>query len=130
MPKLLVCKFCAIKTRNLLSNLYFLVVDEITMVRVAHPKPVLVSKIVDQIITELVKAVNDFRDETNKDSKFSTSYVGGRDNSAKTHADNAIKFLRWLYETELGLTAPAAYTEAELDALDRNLRTFEDGTNP
>jgi len=98
------------------------------MARVDNTKTNLAGMAISYITDELNTAREDFIEEENRDSKFSTTHVSGRDSSAKTHADNAVKMLRWLYEIEFALTPPTPLTDAEVDAIDVNIRTFDDGT--
>ena len=98
------------------------------MVRVANNKDVIANGAVSYIINKLQDALTDFHEELNEETKFSTTHISGRDSSAKTHADNAIKMLRWLYETEFGLVPPSPNTDAEVDVINPDIRTFEDGT--
>lgn len=97
------------------------------MARKANPKNVIANGAVSYIINQLQDALTDFHEELNEDKKFKTTHVSSRDGSAKTHADNAIKMLRWLYEKEFGLTPPAPYTNVEVDGIEKSIRTFDDG---
>lgn len=98
------------------------------MTRVTNTKTNLASIAISYITSELNTAREDFIEEENRDAKLDATYVSARDGSAKTHVDNAIRLMRWMYEVEFGLTPPAPYTDAEVDLLDVNIRTFEDGT--
>ena len=98
------------------------------MARVTNPKDKIANGAVSYIINELQNAVTDFHEELDKDNKLKTTYISARDGSAKTHADSAIRMLRWLYETEFGLTPPAPLSDAEVDVIDPDIRTFEDDT--
>jgi len=46
---------------------------------------------------------------------------------AKTHNQNAVKMYRWLLD-EMSIPTPTAYTDAEVDGIDKEIRTFDDGT--
>ena len=98
------------------------------MVRVANPKDKIANGAVSYIVNQLQAAISDFHEELDEDSKLDATYVAARDGSAKAHADLAIKMLRWVYEIEFGLTPPSPNTDAEVDAIDIDIRTFEDGT--
>jgi len=98
------------------------------MARVANAKDVIANGAVSYIVNELQTALSDFHEELDTESKLDATYVTARDGSAKTHADNAIKMLRWLYEVEFVLTPPAPLTDTEVDAISADIRTFEDGT--
>ena len=97
------------------------------MARVANAKDVIANGAVSYIMNELNAALEDFHEELNLESKLDATYVSARDGSAKTHADNGIRMLRWLYEIEFGLTPPTPLNDAEVDAIDIDIRTFEDG---
>ena len=98
------------------------------MVRVANAKNVIANGAVSYIIRELQTALSDFHEELDEDTKLDAAYIAARDGSAKTHADNAVKMLRWLYEVEFALAPPAPLDDAGVDAIDVEIRTFEDGT--
>ena len=98
------------------------------MARITNPKNEIANGSVSYIINELQKAITDFHEELNEESKLDATYLAARDGSAKTNADNAIKMLRWLYEIEFGLIPPTPLSDAEVDIIDINIRTFEDGT--
>ena len=97
------------------------------MARIANPKDQIANAAVSYIVNELQNATKDFHEELDQESKLKTAYISARDGSAKAHADNAIKMLRWLYEDEFGLAPPAPYSDSEVDGIDDNIRTFEDG---
>jgi len=98
------------------------------MARIANAKDKIANGAVSYIVNELQTATSDFHEELNEESKLDATYVAARDGSAKTHADNAIKMLRWLYEIEFALTPPAPLDNTEVDAINIDIRTFEDGT--
>jgi len=98
------------------------------MARVANPKDVIANGAVSYIVNELQDALSDFHEELDLDGKLKVAYVSARDGSAKTHAENAIKMLRWFLETEFSRTPQIPLTNAEVDSIDANIRTFEDGT--
>lgn len=97
------------------------------MVRVKNNKRILVREALGYIEQEIHGANNDLREELDTDNKLDVTYKTGRDASAKTHVKNAIKMFRWLVEVEFSLTVPNAYTNAEVDAIDIDIRTFDDG---
>ncbi len=98
------------------------------MALVPNPKDVIANAAVSYIVNELRQATTDFHEELNVDTKFSTAHVSSRDAAAKVHADNGIRMLRWLYETEFSLTPPTPYSNAEVDAISATIRQFDDGT--
>ena len=97
------------------------------MVRQDNNKDIIADKAVAYINAELHNAVHDFKEELDVHGKYTTAYKDGRDGSAKTHVDNAIKMIRWIYETEFGLTPPNPFTNVEVDGINIDIRTFEDG---
>jgi len=97
------------------------------MARVANTKRVIANRSVSYIINKLKSGLKDFFEELDEDSKFSTTYKAGRDTSAKDKIDDAIRMLRWLYETEFSLTPPAPFTNGDVDTIEEDIRTFEDG---
>lgn len=97
------------------------------MARITNPKIELANEAISYIQNELKYSIDDFVDELNKDSKLDPTYVSARDGSAKTHLNNAMKMLKWLCETEFGLTAETPYTDTEVDSISINLRTIDDG---
>jgi hypothetical protein len=100
------------------------------MVLQPNPKNVIANGAVSYIINQLQDGLRDFHEELNEESKLDSTYIAARDGSAKTHADNAIRMLRWLYETEFGLAPPSPYTDVDVDGINPNIRQFEDGIDP
>jgi len=98
------------------------------MVRQDNPKDVIANGAVAYIINRLQTALSDFREELDLDNKLDATYISARDGSAKANADDAIRMLRWLYEIEFSLTPPSPLSDAEVDAINPGIRTFEDGT--
>ncbi len=97
------------------------------MARVDNPKHEIAGGAVSYIRNQLRDGVNDFQHELDLNTRFSAAYIGSRDGSAKTHIDNAIRMLRWIYETEFGLSPPVPFTDGDVDGININIRTFEDG---
>ncbi len=62
--------------------------------------------------------------ETNPGGIYDGTYVGGLDASAKSDEGDIIKMLRWLADN-LGFTVPPAFSDAEVDAIDPNIRQKE-----
>ena len=98
------------------------------MAIVPHQKHTIVNNSIGYISQKLRETSEAIREEQDLDSKLDSTYVAGRDAEAKSKIDDVIKMLRWLYETELGLTAPAPFSDAEVDAINPNFREFDDGT--
>lgn len=97
------------------------------MARIANNKDIIANGAVSYIINKLNGALEDFHEELNTQSKLDATYVAARDGSAKAKADDAIRMLRWIYETEFGLVPPTPFTNGDVDTIDENIRTFEDG---
>jgi len=98
------------------------------MARVTNPKDELVNGAGSYIINEIQLAISDFHEEKDVETKLDAAYVAARDGSAKTHLIDAVRLLRWLIETEFTRVPPTPLTNAEVDALRPDIRTFEDGT--
>ena len=97
------------------------------MVLVANDKDVIANAAGSYIINSIQKALTAFNEELDEDSKLDSTYVTNRDGVAKTEIDNAIRMLRWVYETEFGLSPPAPYTDGDVDTIDLNIREHDDG---
>jgi len=77
---------------------------------------------------EIHAANRDVDEETRNDPRFKATYITARDQSAKDHLLNVVKAVGWL-RLDLGLTGNIApFTDAEIDALDRDITEFDDGT--
>ena len=97
------------------------------MARIANAKDVIANGAGSYIINEIQAALNAFHEELDEDSKLDAGYIAARDGTAKTRIDNAIRMLRWIYETELSLTPPTPYTDGDVDGINIDIRTFDDG---
>jgi len=99
------------------------------MAIVPQPKRSKIRNLFAYVTDEINQANRDLKDEADPDTlgRLDDTYVAGRDAAAKQHLGNAIKAIRWLAD-DLGETVPPAYTDAEIDALNREIREFEDGT--
>lgn len=97
------------------------------MARVANPKNEIANHAGSYIINSIQRALTAFHEELDENNKLDATYVSNRDGIAKTEIDNAIRMLRWIYETEFSLTPPAPYTDGDVDTIDENIRTSEDG---
>jgi hypothetical protein len=96
------------------------------MVLVANPKSHIVNESGAYIVNKIQDAITAFREELDINTKFSASYIASRDGLAKTNIDDAIAMIRWLYETEFGLTPPPALTDIQVDAINPNIRQYDD----
>lgn len=98
------------------------------MALIPNDKDVIANGAGSYIINSVQRALTAFHEELDENNKLSTTYISARDGTAKTEIDNAIKMLRWLYETEFGLTPPAPYTDTEVDGISPSIREHDDGT--
>ena len=64
--------------------------------------------------------------ETNPNGIYDATFVAGLDTSAKQDEGDIIQMLRWLADNE-GFTVPAAFSDAEVDAINPKIRQKEDG---
>lgn len=98
------------------------------MARVAQNKRIKTNNLFSYALEEIHAVKKDFDDEVSGDPRFKATYVSARNASAKDHLVNAIKAVTWL-RINLGITGNIApFTDAEIDALNRDIREFDDGT--
>ena len=77
-------------------------------------------------VEDEIHAVNkDLKIEMLNNPEYDSTFRAGRDASAKDHAKNIVKAIRWLIN-DLGLSTPSAFTDAQIDALSREIREFDD----
>ncbi len=109
------------------------------MARVANDKKTLtkgtlnyVSKQINttnQHLVENDEGIQRLRDEP--DVKFDTvttdDYQKQLENLADTSSSEAVQMYLW-YLNDQSIATPTAYTDAEVDAIDPNIRTSDDGT--
>lgn len=74
------------------------------------------------LASEMQQAQLKLSDELDLGSKFKTSYLNGLDSSAKQNASNIVKMMRWMI-SDLGVGTPDAFTDAEVDAINEEIRT-------
>jgi len=76
-----------------------------------------------------LKKIDIFDEQTNLanfDSNQVTDFKTALRNQAKSDVRDGVKMLRWMF-TELGITTiPTAYTDAQVDAIDENIRTHDE----
>lgn len=96
------------------------------MVLVDQDKDEKIRRLVNWVSSEFVHARLDLFEEKNPGGKFDAAWVAGRDASAKGHVSDGIRALRWLFDN-LGVTVPAAYSDAEIDEKDSEIRQKDDG---
>ncbi len=76
-----------------------------------------------------LKMVDEF-DRDNPGHTFTTANVTTYKNKlkqdAKASVQNTTKMIRWLFSEFNITTIPSAYTDAEVDAIDADIRTHED----
>jgi len=69
------------------------------------------------------EANDSLRIEEENAPEYTTTYKSGLDASAKNNLKVIVKMLRWL-ASDLGITTlPAAFTDAQVDAIDPTIRT-------
>lgn len=98
------------------------------MARVERDRTGAISQVMNYVQQQFNDIQKEILDEQDLSGRIDTTYQTGLDASIKTLGRNATKMLIWLIEDHLGLTVPTAYTDAEVDAIDVDIRTFEDGT--
>lgn len=76
----------------------------------------------DDLITRLQNEPTTTFTQANIDA-FKTQLM----DQAKTANSEAVKMYRWVLG-EFSIPIPTAYTDAQVDAIDEDIRTFEDGT--
>ena len=96
------------------------------MARIANTKKEIVLTINIEIQKRIRAANAKLQDELNIEGKFNTAYIDSLDNSAKTDMKEAVQLFRWLIENEFGLTPPSAFTDAEIDIINIEIRTHEE----
>jgi len=64
--------------------------------------------------------------EEDPEDIFDDTFKGTLDASAKADEGDIIKMLRWLADN-LGFTVPIAFTDAEVDAINPDIRQKDDG---
>ena len=97
------------------------------MARIANNKRQLVLKALAVIENDIHSANGKLKDEQNIDNKFDSTYVAGLDTGAKNDVKHAVQVFRWLIEVEFGLTPPPAFDDTDIDGIDPDIRTHDDG---
>ena len=98
------------------------------MVKVPQTKQVKVRNLLAFIEDEIHAANRDLRDEIDTTDRLDSAYKSGRDISAKDHIRAVIRASTWL-KTELVITGNVgAFTDSEIDDLNRDIREREDDT--
>ena len=82
------------------------------------------------IVTNCANDVNKFfRENDQTVPPLDATYKSGRIAAAQASFEECEKIMKWaILHTEFGLTDPAAYTDAEMEAIDPELLEFDDGT--
>ncbi len=82
------------------------------------------------IVSDCSNAVNKFfRENDQTDPPLDATYKGTTLALARAKFEECEKVMKWaITHTEFGLTDPAAYTDAEMEAIDPELLEFDDGT--
>ncbi len=104
------------------------------MARVANTLPVLAKNSLEYIVQQIDQAIGSLSDAEDLVRKltiagnFSTANITAFKNdkiqAAKDSNTNALKMYRWLI-TELSLTLQTAYSDAQVDLIDPEIRTHE-----
>jgi hypothetical protein len=82
-------------------------------------------------IQDHINKINLFlKEEQNVDAKLDATYVSGRNAAAIAEGAEILKKFRWFWEDpgQLNQTVEAAYTDAEIDAINEDIRTHDGGT--
>ncbi len=66
------------------------------------------------------------REEENQKGSFSNAYVNSRNQAAIDQGAEIMKKFRWYWEDEINQIILPAYTDAEIDGIDLDIRTHED----
>ena len=97
------------------------------MTRSTNTKREVTTALIGNMMNALISAKHKLIDEENKKGKLSTTYTAGLDASAKQDMATSIKLIRWLVQDYFNIqNIPAAYTDAEIDIIDIDIRTTED----
>lgn len=99
------------------------------MARINNTKRQVVIKsmaIVENAVHGMNKAL---KQEVDNSGELDTTFQSTRDADAKQNAVRIIKVMRWLKEDffNIGGQTPAAFTDAEMEAIDPDVLTHEDG---
>ena len=89
----------------------------------------------DYIEREIRQALHDMKDADDEVTKLQndgsftaaniTKFKNNKINSAKAHNQNAVSMYRWLLD-EFNISIPAAFTDAEVDGKNLDIRTHEE----
>lgn len=95
------------------------------MARVVNTAKQALSPTIDYIHNR-VNDVDRFFDESNQtDPPLDTTYKNGRQPAYVVEAKNLVRMIRW-YMTKYNITIPIAFTDAQVDAIDPDIRTHEE----
>ena len=97
------------------------------MVRVARDRTGALSQVMNYTQLKFNEIQKLILDEQDSSGRIDGTYQGTLDGNIKSLGADAVKMLRWLVEDNLGLPAPSAFTNTQVDAIDENIRTYEDG---
>jgi len=89
---------------------------------VDQTKRLKIELIIDYINTNIQISKLLLNREEDLENIFSTTYKGTLDTTIKQKIANIVKILRWLIN-DLGLSTPNAFTDAQIDAIDPEIRT-------
>ena len=95
------------------------------MARIARDRTGALSQVMGYTQKKFEEIQKKILDEQDSSGRIDSTYQTGLDAEIKSLGADAVKMLRWLIEENLSLAAPVAYTDAEVDAIDPNIRTYE-----
>ena len=96
------------------------------MARVDNSKRQLVLNALAVIENDIHSANRKLLEEQDPDNKLDATYKANLDTSAKDDVKHAVQVFRWLIEDHFSLTAPAAFTDTDIDNIDPEIRTHEE----
>ncbi len=97
------------------------------MARIQNPKRALIRNVLAYCEDQIHSINRHLTVEEVDDPNYTQSYRDGRDQAAKDDFKNLVKMFRYGI-TKLPIGAlPAAFDDAEVDAIDPEIRTFDDG---
>jgi hypothetical protein len=96
------------------------------MALVPQDKKVKIELILGYLRGKIGDARTKLHEETNPGGKYDATYVSGLDASVKSDIGDIIKMLRWLAINE-SFAVPTEFLDAEVDAINPEIRQTEDG---
>ncbi len=96
------------------------------MARINNTKRVIAVRILSHLENHIHKINNILKEELNLENKFSNSHVTSRNQAAIDEGAEILKKFRWYWEDQINQSILPAYTDAEIDVIDEDIRTHED----